>query len=215
MCKLIHLTPSQTATQTWVNCDQIWHSLLSPGTVGVSVSAPPLYLWFICPHLFCVSLSLLYSLLLGWVFINILFCFLTCFLAIFFYHCDKIPEKINLKRGKVARVLVAHVCNPSYSGGRDQEDRGSKPAQSKQFLRSYFKKPFTKKGWWNGSRGRPWVQTPALQKKKRKRKEEKFILAQFQVSVPISWKSQHLPRVSQAGDNAFNTQPCGGHLSKP
>jgi hypothetical protein len=24
---------------------------------------------------------------------------------------------------------VAHACNPSYSGGRDQEDFGSKPAQ--------------------------------------------------------------------------------------
>jgi hypothetical protein len=23
---------------------------------------------------------------------------------------------------------MAHACNPSYSGGRDQEDRGSKPA---------------------------------------------------------------------------------------
>jgi hypothetical protein len=23
---------------------------------------------------------------------------------------------------------VVHTCNPSYSGGRDQEDRGSKPA---------------------------------------------------------------------------------------
>jgi hypothetical protein len=26
-------------------------------------------------------------------------------------------------------VLVAHACNPSYSGGRDQENHGSKPAQ--------------------------------------------------------------------------------------
>jgi hypothetical protein len=26
-------------------------------------------------------------------------------------------------------VLVTHDCNPSYSGGRDQEDHGSKPAQ--------------------------------------------------------------------------------------
>jgi hypothetical protein len=26
--------------------------------------------------------------------------------------------------------LVAHTCNPSYSGGRDQEDRSSKPAQA-------------------------------------------------------------------------------------
>jgi hypothetical protein len=24
--------------------------------------------------------------------------------------------------------MVGHVCNPSYSGGRDQEDCGSKPA---------------------------------------------------------------------------------------
>jgi hypothetical protein len=23
---------------------------------------------------------------------------------------------------------VAHACNPNYSGGRDQEDHGSKPA---------------------------------------------------------------------------------------
>jgi hypothetical protein len=25
---------------------------------------------------------------------------------------------------------VAHACNPSYSGGRDQEDHSSKPAQA-------------------------------------------------------------------------------------
>jgi hypothetical protein len=25
---------------------------------------------------------------------------------------------------------VANACNPSYSGGRDQEDQGSKPAQA-------------------------------------------------------------------------------------
>jgi hypothetical protein len=25
---------------------------------------------------------------------------------------------------------VVHACNPSYSGGRDQEDHGSKPAQA-------------------------------------------------------------------------------------
>jgi hypothetical protein len=28
-------------------------------------------------------------------------------------------------------VLVAHTCNPSYSGGRDQEDHNSKPALAK------------------------------------------------------------------------------------
>jgi hypothetical protein len=30
---------------------------------------------------------------------------------------------------------VAHTCNPSYSGGRDQENRGSKPALGKEFVR--------------------------------------------------------------------------------
>jgi hypothetical protein len=33
--------------------------------------------------------------------------------------------------------------------------------------------PITKEGWWNGSRCRPWVQTPVLQKKKKKKKERK------------------------------------------
>jgi hypothetical protein len=27
-------------------------------------------------------------------------------------------------------ALVAHACNPSYSGGRDEEDLGSKPARA-------------------------------------------------------------------------------------
>jgi hypothetical protein len=32
----------------------------------------------------------------------------------------------NLSRN--GQVLMAHACNSSYSGGRDQEDGGSKPA---------------------------------------------------------------------------------------
>jgi hypothetical protein len=35
-----------------------------------------------------------------------------------------------------SQVLVAHACNPCYSGGRDQEDHSSKPALGKEFLRS-------------------------------------------------------------------------------
>jgi hypothetical protein len=38
---------------------------------------------------------------------------------------------IYLKKEKKKPVLVAHTYNPSYSGGRDQEDHGSKPAQAK------------------------------------------------------------------------------------
>jgi hypothetical protein len=44
-------------------------------------------------------------------------------------------------------ALVAHACNPSYSGDRDQEDWGSKPDP-------ILKKPIAKKGWWSGSRCR-------------------------------------------------------------
>jgi hypothetical protein len=35
-----------------------------------------------------------------------------------------------MKKEKASRVLVAHACNPSYSGSRDQEDFSSKPAQA-------------------------------------------------------------------------------------
>jgi hypothetical protein len=40
-------------------------------------------------------------------------------------------------------VSVAHACNPSYSGGRDQEDHSSKPANSLQD--PTLTKPITKK----------------------------------------------------------------------
>jgi hypothetical protein len=35
-------------------------------------------------------------------------------------------ELNNSKKQKTSQALMADVCNPSYSGGRDQEDRGSK-----------------------------------------------------------------------------------------
>jgi hypothetical protein len=52
----------------------------------------------------------------------------------------------SVKKKKKSRVLVAHACNPSYSRGRDQEDRSSKPAQANKFMRPYLEKPFTKIG---------------------------------------------------------------------
>jgi hypothetical protein len=41
---------------------------------------------------------------------------------------------------------VVHACNPSYSGGRDQENHGSKPAQANSFARPYLEKSSTKVG---------------------------------------------------------------------
>jgi hypothetical protein len=41
-------------------------------------------------------------------------------------------------------ALVAHACNPSYSGGRDQEDHGLKPAweivRDPNFKKTHHKK---------------------------------------------------------------------------
>jgi hypothetical protein len=50
---------------------------------------------------------------------------------------------------------VAHAYNPSDLGGRDQEDRGSKPARANSSQDPISKIPITKKGWWNRSRCRP------------------------------------------------------------
>jgi hypothetical protein len=50
---------------------------------------------------------------------------------------------------------MAHAYNPSYAGGREQEDYGLKPACANSWRDSVSKTPITKKGWWNGSRYRP------------------------------------------------------------
>jgi hypothetical protein len=44
------------------------------------------------------------------------------------------------------QALVAHACNPSYSGGRDQEECSLKPAWANSSVRPYLEKPFTKIG---------------------------------------------------------------------
>jgi hypothetical protein len=47
---------------------------------------------------------------------------------------------------------MAYASNPSYSGGRNQEDYGSKPAQVNTSRDPILKKPITKKSWYSGSR---------------------------------------------------------------
>jgi hypothetical protein len=59
-------------------------------------------------------------------------------------------QKQKQKRGSGA--LVAHACNPSYSGGTDQEDRSLKPAQANSHETLSRKIHHTKKmGWWSSS----------------------------------------------------------------
>jgi hypothetical protein len=45
----------------------------------------------------------------------------------------------QVRKNRQSQVLVAHAYNPSFSGSRDQEDRGSKQSPSKQFPRPYLK----------------------------------------------------------------------------
>jgi hypothetical protein len=49
-------------------------------------------------------------------------------------------------RNSPGQAPVAHACNPSYSGGRDQKNGGSKPAQGNSSPDPSLKKLITKKG---------------------------------------------------------------------
>jgi hypothetical protein len=44
------------------------------------------------------------------------------------YYIATWPAPIHSSRPIQSWASVAHTCNPSYSGGRDQEDHSSKPA---------------------------------------------------------------------------------------
>jgi hypothetical protein len=59
----------------------------------------------------------------------------------------KPPSHQKKKKKKVLKnAWVTHAYNPIYSGGRDQEDRSSKPAWGVQFRRPYIEKNHHKKG---------------------------------------------------------------------
>jgi hypothetical protein len=49
------------------------------------------------------------------------------------------------KRGELSGAPVTHACIPSYSGGRDQEDCGLKPAQANSSCDPHLKKTLHKK----------------------------------------------------------------------
>jgi hypothetical protein len=72
-----------------------------------------------------------------------------------------------LEKNTVIQAPVAHAWNPSYSGGRDQQNHCSKPAQANSSQDPISKEPIVRKGWWSSSRCRPWVQTLVPQKKKK------------------------------------------------
>jgi hypothetical protein len=65
--------------------------------------------------------------------------------------------------------LVAHAYNPSYSGGRNQEDRDSKPARANSSRDPISEKPFTKKGVGGVAQGVGSEFKPQYQKKEKKK----------------------------------------------
>jgi hypothetical protein len=71
-----------------------------------------------------------------------------------------------------SRVLVAHTCNPSYSGGRDQKDQGSRPALKIVLETLSQLNPSQKKGWKSGSMcSLNWSSNSNTAKKKKKEGE--------------------------------------------
>jgi hypothetical protein len=51
-----------------------------------------------------------------------------------------------------SQPLVAHVCNPSYSGGREQEDHGLKPARANSLTDPISENLITGLGLWLSGR---------------------------------------------------------------
>jgi hypothetical protein len=75
---------------------------------------------------------------------------------------------------------VAHACNPSHSGGREQENRGSKPSGANSSRDPISKKPFTKKRTGGVAQGEGPTSNPSTTKRKKKG----FVLHLPNVHVP-------------------------------
>jgi ribosomal protein S21 len=67
---------------------------------------------------------------------------------------------------------VAHTYNPSYSGGRDQEDCSSKAAPANSSARPYLKKLFTKIGLVRWLKVKVLSSSPSTTKKKKKKEKK-------------------------------------------
>jgi hypothetical protein len=63
-------------------------------------------------------------------------------------HClGYIVRHFKKKKKNQSQAPVAHTCNPSYLGGRDQEDQGSKPAWANSLRDPISKILVTKQCW--------------------------------------------------------------------
>jgi hypothetical protein len=88
-----------------------------------------------------------------------------------------------MKKYILCRALVAHTYNPSYSGGRDQEDRSQPKANSVQD--ASLKKTFTKKAQGIGPEFKP-----QYHKKKKEMYIELILVKLCPQETPILWKRE-------------------------
>jgi hypothetical protein len=70
---------------------------------------------------------------------------------------------------------VAHACTPSYSGGRDQEDQGLRPAWANSFQDTISKNTQHKKGLAECllRKHEALSSNPSAAKKKKKKKQDR------------------------------------------
>jgi hypothetical protein len=73
---------------------------------------------------------------------------------------------------------MAHTCNPSYSGDRDQEDPGLKSAPTNSWRNPIEKNP-SLKGWWQVAQDVDPEFKPQYHKKKKKKKKKEKSLQGF------------------------------------
>jgi hypothetical protein len=62
-----------------------------------------------------------------------------------FHTQIKMFKLLPLENPVPNQALVAHTCNPSYVGGRGQEDHSPKPAKANSLRDPISKRPNTKK----------------------------------------------------------------------
>jgi hypothetical protein len=101
-----------------------------------------------------------------WFTFNLMIQVFLCQRKIFFYFLGY-HAFLASKPSESSQALVVHACNLSYSGGRDQEDCGSKPAGANSSRDPILKKTHHKEGllfppfistwergddhWWSGT----------------------------------------------------------------
>jgi hypothetical protein len=95
-------------------------------------------------------------------------------------------------------VPMVHACNPSNSGGRDQEDRGLEASPGKQFSRPYLRKTLHKKRAGGVAQGvGPEFKFQYHRKRKKKKKNAKKAVTHVQPWPPVlcgSWPTLSLSR---------------------